>query len=267
MRTALKCATLLVVLLLPATALAQASLTGTVRDGSGGVLPGVTVEASSPVLIEKTRSAVTDGTGQWRIVDLRPGTYSLSFTLVGFTTVKRDNIELTGSQTLTIPVELRVGDAASLFTYLHVREDALTLYGFTSRDDLTLFEQLIGVSGVGPRAALGLLSALDGPRLATAIASGQTDLLRKVPGIGQKTAERLVLELRDKVAAPDDVPPPSMTRQGERRADEELVAALMGLGYTQAEAVAAAARVPEDADASLEDSVRAALVYFGAPSS
>ena len=86
MRTALKCLTLLVVLLLPATALAQASLTGTVRDGSGGVLPGVTVEASSPVLIEKTRTAVTDGTGQWRIVDLRPGTYSLSFTLTGFNT-------------------------------------------------------------------------------------------------------------------------------------------------------------------------------------
>src|SRR5678810_860238 len=103
MRTVKNCLAILVLLLLPATAFAQV-LTGTVRDGSGGVLPGVTVEASSPVLIEKTRSAVTDGTGQWRIVDLRPGTYSLSFTLTGFNTVKRDNIELTGSQTLTIPV-------------------------------------------------------------------------------------------------------------------------------------------------------------------
>ena len=116
MRTALKCLTLVCVLLLPATALAQASLTGTVRDGSGGVLPGVTVETSSPVLIEKTRSAVTDGTGQWRIVDLRPGTYSLTFTLPGFVTVKRDNIELTGSQTLTIPVELRVGGIEETIT-------------------------------------------------------------------------------------------------------------------------------------------------------
>ena len=116
MRTALKCLTLVCVLLLPATALAQASLTGTVRDGSGGVLPGVTVEASSPVLIEKTRSAVTDATGQWRIVDLRPGTYSLSFSLPGFTTVKRDNIELTGSQTITIPVELRVGGIEETIT-------------------------------------------------------------------------------------------------------------------------------------------------------
>jgi hypothetical protein len=80
------------------------------------VLPGVTVEASSPALIEKTRSAVTDGSGQWRIVDLRPGTYSLSFTLAGFSSVKRDNIELTGSQTLSIPVEMRVGGIEETIT-------------------------------------------------------------------------------------------------------------------------------------------------------
>src|SRR5881397_2948881 len=109
MRTMLKCLAMLVVLLLPATVFAQASLTGTVRDASGGVLPGVTVEASSPALIEKTRTALTDGSGQYRIVDLRPGTYSLMFTLPGFTTVKRDGIELTGSQIITIPADMRVG--------------------------------------------------------------------------------------------------------------------------------------------------------------
>jgi hypothetical protein len=116
MRPAFKCLTILAVLLLPATVFAQASLTGTVRDGSGGVLPGVTVEAASPALIEKVRSAVTDGTGQYRIVDLRPGTYSLTFTLPGFSTVKRDGIELTGSQTLTIPIELRVGGLEETIT-------------------------------------------------------------------------------------------------------------------------------------------------------
>jgi len=104
MKTALKCLTLAVVLLLPATVFAQASLTGTVRDASGGVLPGVTVEAASPALIEKVRSAVSDASGLYRIVDLRPGTYSLTFTLPGFNVVKRENIELTGSQTLTIPI-------------------------------------------------------------------------------------------------------------------------------------------------------------------
>ena len=116
MRTALKCLALFVVLLLPATVFAQASLTGTVRDASGGVLPGVTVEAASPALIEKVRSAVTDDTGQYRIIDLRPGTYSLTFTLPGFSTVIRDKIELTGSQTLTIPVELRVGGLEETIT-------------------------------------------------------------------------------------------------------------------------------------------------------
>ena len=100
---------ILAVLLLPASVFAQASLTGTVRDVSGGVLPGVTVEASSPALIEKVRTAVTDDTGQYRIIDLRAGTYTLSFSLPGFTLVRRENIVLSGSQTLTIPVELRVG--------------------------------------------------------------------------------------------------------------------------------------------------------------
>ena len=96
---------ILAVLLLPASVFAQASLTGTVRDASGGVLPGVTVEASSPALIEKVRTAVTDGSGQYRIVDLRAGTYTLTFSLPGFNTVERENIELSGTQMLTIPVE------------------------------------------------------------------------------------------------------------------------------------------------------------------
>ena len=115
MRIALKSLALLIVLL-PATAFAQATLTGTVRDASGGLLPGVTVEASSPALIEKTRSAVTDGSGQYRIVDLRPGTYTLVFTLPGFSIVRRDNIELTGSQTITIPAEMRVGGIEETIT-------------------------------------------------------------------------------------------------------------------------------------------------------
>ena len=102
-------AALLVVLLLPAAALAQAAITGVVRDTSGAVLPGVTVEAASPVLIERTRSVVSDDTGQYRIVDLRPGTYALTFTLPGFNTVKREGIELSGDFVATISVELRVG--------------------------------------------------------------------------------------------------------------------------------------------------------------
>ncbi|HTM04315.1 MAG TPA: TonB-dependent receptor [Vicinamibacterales bacterium] len=100
----------------PAVAYAQAALTGTVKDASGAVLPGVTVEASSPALIEKTKVAVTDATGQYRIIDLRPGTYTLTATLPGFTTVKRENIELQGSQTLTIPLDLKVGGVQETIT-------------------------------------------------------------------------------------------------------------------------------------------------------
>jgi hypothetical protein len=97
------------VLLLPSVALAQGTLTGAVRDESGAVLPGVTVEAASPALIEKVRTAVTDGAGQYRITGLNPGTYSLTFRLPGFTVVRRDGIELSGTATLTIPADMRVG--------------------------------------------------------------------------------------------------------------------------------------------------------------
>src|SRR5262245_13717634 len=109
MQTFTRSAALLILLLLPAPVLAQASVTGTVRDASGAVLPGVTVEASSPALIEKARAATTDGTGQYRITNLPPGTYALMFTLPGFAPVKRENVEVSGTQTLTIPIEMRVG--------------------------------------------------------------------------------------------------------------------------------------------------------------
>jgi len=102
-------AALFVVLLLPATLFAQAAITGVVKDPSGAVLPGVTVEAASPVLIEKVRSVATDATGQYRIVDLRPGTYSVTFVLTGFSTVKREGIELSGTFVASINADLRVG--------------------------------------------------------------------------------------------------------------------------------------------------------------
>src|SRR5204863_4208087 len=102
-------AVLFVLSLFPAAAYAQAAITGVVKDASGGVLPGVTVEAASPALIEKVRSVVTDDTGQYRIVDLRPGIYSVTFSLPGFSTVKRDGIELTGTFVATVNGELKVG--------------------------------------------------------------------------------------------------------------------------------------------------------------
>src|SRR3954466_10928841 len=102
--------------LLPAMARAQSVFTGTVKDTSGAIMPGVTVEAASPALIEKVKSAVTDESGLYRIVDLRPGTYTVKATLTGFTTAERDGIVLTGSQTLTIPFDMKVGQLQETIT-------------------------------------------------------------------------------------------------------------------------------------------------------
>jgi hypothetical protein len=149
-------------LVLPASAFAQATLTGTVRDASGGVLPGVTVEAGSPALIEKTREAVTDGSGQYRIIDLPPGTYSLTFTLPGFTTVKREGVQLTGSQTITIPVEMKVGGL----------EESITVTGETPVVDVqNSTKELVMKSEViqqipATRAAGALLNATPGINVA-----------------------------------------------------------------------------------------------------
>src|SRR4030095_6033433 len=99
---------LMAAVLLPTLVFAQGTLTGTVRDESGGVLPGVTVEASSPALIEKVRTALNDDAGQYRITGLNTGTYSLTFRLSGFNVVKREGIELSGTAALTIPAEMRV---------------------------------------------------------------------------------------------------------------------------------------------------------------
>src|SRR3954470_4640643 len=101
--------------LLPASAYAQ-SIAGVVQDASGGVLPGVTVEAASPALIEKTRSAVTDSTGQYRIESLQPGTYTVTFTLSGFSTLKREGLALSGSGVVTINADLKVGGVAETIT-------------------------------------------------------------------------------------------------------------------------------------------------------
>src|SRR5436189_3610777 len=103
-------------LVLPTVAWAQATLAGTVKDASGGVLPGVTVEASSPVLIEKTRAATTDAAGQYRIESLQPGTYTVTFTLTGFATLKRDDVIVSGTGVVKIDAEMRIGAVAETVT-------------------------------------------------------------------------------------------------------------------------------------------------------
>src|SRR3989440_5078248 len=123
--------------IVPASAYAQASITGVVKDSSGAVLPGVTVEASSPVLIERTRTAVTDSTGQYRIVSLQAGTYTVTFTVTGFGTVKREGIELTGSFTATVNADLKVGAV----------QESVTVTGETPIVDVQSAQRQVTVSG------------------------------------------------------------------------------------------------------------------------
>src|SRR5438477_11434201 len=112
----MRAALVLVLVGVPTAVYAQASIVGTVKDASGAVLPGVSVEASSPALIEKTRSVVSNGVGQYSIENLRPGTYTVTFSLTGFASVKREGIELTGSFTATVNADMRVGAVSETVT-------------------------------------------------------------------------------------------------------------------------------------------------------
>jgi hypothetical protein len=146
------------VILLPALAFAQnnSGIAGVVRDSSGGVLPGVTVEAASPALIEKVRTAVTDGQGVFRIVDLRPGTYSVTFTLPGFSTVRREGIELTASFTATVNADMRVGALEETIT---VTGDAPTVDVQNITQQRVMTRDVIDNIPVGTKSvtALGVL--------------------------------------------------------------------------------------------------------------
>jgi len=152
-----------------------------------------------------------------------------------------------------------IGEEVRLHTHLHVREDNATLYGFASTEERELFQSLIGVSGLGPRLALAMLSAMDVEKLTMAIATGSTDLLTVVPGIGKKMANRLVLELKDKIGAGWITTPAAQLAQE----NTDVLAALTSLGYSVAEATRAVATLPPSSDLSLEEKIKLALQYFG----
>jgi Holliday junction DNA helicase RuvA len=151
-------------------------------------------------------------------------------------------------------------DTVALHTHHVVREDAQQLYGFESREELALFELLISVSGVGPRAALALLSVSSPSAIAAAIASGDSVALARAPGVGKKTAERLIVDLKGKIgrAGPEREPTGLIT-------EDEAAAALQALGYTVSEAVNALRGAPPASAASTEERVTAALRAAGRP--
>jgi Holliday junction DNA helicase RuvA len=154
----------------------------------------------------------------------------------------------------------KIGDEVHLYTHLHLREDNATLYGFATDDELRFFQTLLGVSGLGPKLALAMLSAMSLDKLTMAIATGSVDLLTIVPGIGKKVADRLVLELKDKIAAGWVTTPAAQLAE----ANTDVLAALTSLGYSVAEATRAVATLPPSSDLTREERLKLALQYFTA---
>jgi len=147
-----------------------------------------------------------------------------------------------------------IGDKVSLYTHLYVKEDNISLYGFASSEEVAMFKNLISISGIGPRIALALLSKLSAEQLATAIISGNVALIDQVPGIGKKMANRLVVELRDK-----------LEREWKEAAlplapeDSDAIAALTSLGYSLREVIQVVSSIPNSSELSLEEKVKTAL--------
>lgn len=160
-----------------------------------------------------------------------------------------------------VPESLRaaaqVGEPVVLFTHLHVRESELAIYGFESGDELSLFELLLSVPGVGPRVAMSLLSAMPEDALRLAIGQAQPELLMHVPGVGKRTAEKIVFELKGKVPVSQPGPPVSALAQ----TDIEVIDALTALGYSLMEAQRAVHSLPRDV-VEIEERLRLALATF-----
>ena len=157
-----------------------------------------------------------------------------------------------------VPALGKVGETARIYTHLYVREDQMALYGTPDERSLRMFEQLLTVSGIGPKVALSILGTMPLEALENAIASGNVDLLTRVPGIGRKTASRMVLEMKGKIdilaASGISISPSAAT---------EVVDALMGLGYSPAEIQGALSALPKDHELATEEMVMFALKRLG----
>lgn len=156
--------------------------------------------------------------------------------------------------------QLKEGEQAKLYTYLNVREDVFDLYGFYTQEELNTFKMLLSISGVGPKAALSILSHSTPEKLAVAILSGDEKALTVAPGIGKKIAQRIILELKDKMAGAQEGLPVTAVAAGKQISSKvtEAAAALQVLGYTQGD-ISAALKGLDVENLSLEEIVRQAL--------
>ncbi len=153
---------------------------------------------------------------------------------------------------------MKVGEPAFLFTHLVVRETELSLYGFDSQSERDLFHLLLGVDGVGPKVALSVLSTMTIDAVQRAVFTEQAELISRVPGVGKKTAQKIVLYLHDRLK-PDET---LKTVAAMSDSDSELLAALAALGYSVVEAQSAIQSIPKDAPDDVEQRLRLALQYF-----
>ena len=154
--------------------------------------------------------------------------------------------------------ELSPGQNVFLHTYLIVRQDALALYGFDSPDGREIFELLLGVSGVGPRLAVTILSSLTPDSIRRAVITEQAEIFNQVPGVGNKTAQKILFNLQDKISKEEGFEP--IAKMSE--VDSEVLSALVALGYSVVEAQAALQSIPKDTPQDVEQRLRLALVYF-----
>lgn len=159
------------------------------------------------------------------------------------------------------------GSEVKIFTYLQVKEDGLSLYGFLDKESLALFKKLLSVSGVGPKSALGILSLFSPNELKVAILSQDSKAIAKAPGIGIKSAQRIIIDLKDKVDILDVVPVDDLSVSQEvyndSAAKQEALLALNALGYSDKEAKKALSNIEESAELTVEDYLKMALKYMG----
>jgi Holliday junction DNA helicase RuvA len=158
-------------------------------------------------------------------------------------------------------ISAREGDEIFLHTLMIVREDSIALYGFSTPAEREIFERLLSVSGVGPRMALAVLGTLSIERLRTAVASQQVEVLTRVPGIGKKTAEKIIFELKDKLKGADGL----IGAAPLSDVNKDVLDALTAFGYSVSEAQAALAAIPPDTPDDFEERLRRALAYFVSP--
>lgn len=171
------------------------------------------------------------------------------------------NIYTTGQTFQYLP---SAGEEVKLYTYLHIREDAMILYGFLTKDDLRVFKLLIGVSGIGPKGALAILSVMTTDDLRFAVLGDDAKAIAKAPGVGAKTAQRLILELKDKLSLEDAFAQKAehvreQSGDNAKGAKNEAVQALVALGYSSSEALKAVSGVEITGEMDVEDILKAAL--------